>query len=78
MIVVPGLRDLAQHHQQGRLAGTITTAGGTAIAASADVGDERAVAELFDQAEKAFGGVDVVVNAAGRMDLARWSTSPPR
>jgi 3-oxoacyl-[acyl-carrier protein] reductase len=41
-----------------------------AIAVAADVADERAVAGLFDQAEQTFGGVDVVVNAAGLMLLA--------
>ena len=47
------------------------TSGGRAIAVRADVADERAVAALFDAAEAEFGGgVDVVVHAAGRMQLA--------
>jgi 3-oxoacyl-[acyl-carrier protein] reductase len=45
-------------------------AGARAIAVRADVADEQAVAALFDEAGTAFGGVDVVVNAAGRMALA--------
>ncbi|MFE5190907.1 SDR family oxidoreductase [Streptomyces sp. NPDC056628] len=45
-------------------------AGGQAIAVRADVADEHAVATLFDTAEEHFGGVDVVVHAAGRMALA--------
>ncbi|GAA4619178.1 SDR family oxidoreductase [Saccharopolyspora hordei] len=48
----------------------ITAAGGRAIAVQADITDEDAVAALFDQAEETFGGVDVVVNAAGRMALS--------
>ncbi len=48
----------------------ITAAGGQAIAAQADVADERAVEAVFDTAEKTFGGVDVVVHAAGIMYLA--------
>ncbi|WP_432186174.1 SDR family oxidoreductase [Streptomyces sp. Tue6028] len=48
----------------------ITEAGGRAIAVRADVADESAVAGLFDAAELAFGGVDVVVHAAGSMTLA--------
>ena len=48
----------------------ITAAGGTAIALRADVADERQVAALFDRAEEDLGGVDVVVNAAGRMALS--------
>ncbi|MGW0520054.1 SDR family oxidoreductase [Crossiella sp. NPDC003009] len=43
----------------------ITAAGGRAIAAQADVADEQAMTEVFDAAERAFGGVDVVVHAAG-------------
>lgn len=48
----------------------ITAAGGRAVAVQADVADETAVAALFDTAERTFGGVDVVVNAAGRMALS--------
>jgi 3-oxoacyl-[acyl-carrier protein] reductase len=47
----------------------IVKAGGQAIAVQADVADEKAVAGMFDAAERAFGGVDVVVNSAGRMKL---------
>jgi 3-oxoacyl-[acyl-carrier protein] reductase len=46
------------------------TSGVRAIAVRADVADEHAVAALFDAAEAEFGGVDVVVHAAGRMRLA--------
>ncbi|GAA1528841.1 SDR family oxidoreductase [Streptomyces albidochromogenes] len=48
----------------------ITAAGGQAVAFRADVADESAVAALFDLAEETYGGVDVVVNAAGVMRLA--------
>ncbi|MCL6289110.1 SDR family oxidoreductase [Streptomyces sp. ID03-2B] len=48
----------------------ITAAGGEAFAQQADVADEVAVAALFDAAEETFGGVDVVVHAAGVMALA--------
>ncbi len=44
--------------------------GAKAIAFAADVADERAVADLFDETERAFGGIDVVVNAAGLLLLA--------
>lgn len=44
--------------------------GSKAIAVTADVADEKAVASVFDQAEQAFGGIDVVVNAAGVLSLA--------
>ncbi|RPF39028.1 SDR family oxidoreductase [Streptomyces sp. TLI_185] len=48
----------------------ITAHGRRAIAVQGDVADENAVAALFDQAEKEFGGVDVVVNSAGRLALS--------
>ncbi|WP_217143317.1 SDR family oxidoreductase [Streptomyces sp. AC627_RSS907] len=48
----------------------ITADGGRAIAVQADVAEEKEVSALFDRAEEEYGGVDVVVNAAGRMALA--------
>ncbi|MGZ3117215.1 SDR family oxidoreductase [Streptomyces sp. H62] len=48
----------------------ITEAGGRAIAVRADVAEEKEVAALFDRAEEEYGGVDVVVNSAGRMTLS--------
>ncbi|MFE1798419.1 MULTISPECIES: SDR family oxidoreductase [unclassified Streptomyces] len=50
--------------------GTITEAGGKAFAFRADVADENEVAALFDAAESTYGGIDVVVHAAGVMTLA--------
>ena len=49
---------------------SISAEGGTAIPVQADVADERDVAALFDRAEQEFGGIDVVVNSAGRMALS--------
>ncbi|WP_392966311.1 SDR family oxidoreductase [Streptomyces sp. LN245] len=48
----------------------IGEAGGQAVAFRADVAEEAEIAALFDTAEKTFGGVDVVVHAAGVMTLA--------
>ncbi|MFD1661798.1 SDR family oxidoreductase [Streptomyces caeni] len=48
----------------------INAAGGRAIPVQADVADEKAVATLFDRAEQEFGGVDAVVNCAGRLALS--------
>jgi 3-oxoacyl-[acyl-carrier protein] reductase len=44
--------------------------GGTALAVEANVADSTAVRGLFDQAESAYGGVDVLVNNAGIMGTA--------
>ncbi|MEU3898213.1 SDR family oxidoreductase [Streptomyces sp. NPDC045251] len=48
----------------------ITGSGGRAIAVAADVAEEKEIAALFDRAEAEYGGVDVVVNSAGRMTLS--------
>lgn len=53
------------------LAHGIEQAGGRALTAQADVADPAAVRRMFEAAETAFGGVDVVVNNAGIMQLAR-------
>ncbi|GII59871.1 3-oxoacyl-ACP reductase [Planotetraspora thailandica] len=45
----------------------ITAADGTAMAVRADLAKEDEVATLFDTAEEAFGGVDIVVHAGGVM-----------
>src|SRR5215471_3704481 len=51
------------------LASKIEQAGGRAVTAQADVRDPAAVARMFDTADAAFGGVDVLVNNAGIMHL---------
>ncbi len=56
----------------------IEAAGGRAVSARADVADPAAVARMFDAAEAAFGGVDVLVNTAGTMDLATIAESDDR
>jgi 3-oxoacyl-[acyl-carrier protein] reductase len=53
------------------LAKKINANGGRAITVQADVSKPADVARLFDAAEKEFGGVDVLVNNAGIMPLAK-------
>ena len=53
----------------------IEAAGGRAVAAQADISDVAAVARMFDSAETAFGGVDVLINNAGIMNLATIADS---
>jgi 3-oxoacyl-[acyl-carrier protein] reductase len=48
----------------------IEAAGGKALAHQADIGDAEAVRKMFEAAETAFGGVDVLINNAGIMQLA--------
>lgn len=47
----------------------LETAGGRAIPVQADISDAAAVRRMFDAAEAACGGVDVLVNNAGIMKL---------
>ena len=57
------------------LARKIEGKGGRALTAKADVSDVKAVCRMFDDEEAAFGGVDVLVNNAGIMKLARIADS---
>jgi 3-oxoacyl-[acyl-carrier protein] reductase len=57
------------------LAKKIEAKGGRAVTAKADVSDPGAVRGMFDAAEAAFGGIDVLVNNAGIMKLARIADS---
>src|SRR4030081_2726629 len=57
------------------LARKIESKDGRALTAKADVSDVRAVRGMFDAAEAAFGGVDVLVNNAGIMKLAKIADS---
>jgi 3-oxoacyl-[acyl-carrier protein] reductase len=51
----------------------IEAAGGRAIFRQADVADPAAVKALFDANDEAFGGVDVVVNNAGIMNVGPFA-----
>jgi 3-oxoacyl-[acyl-carrier protein] reductase len=53
----------------------IEARGGRALAARADVSEAGAVRHMFDATEKAFGGIDVLVNNAGIMKLAKIADS---
>lgn len=62
------------NYAQGRdeaeqVVAAIEAQGGRAVAVQADIGETSGVATLFDAAEQAFGGVDVLVNNAGTMKL---------
>jgi 3-oxoacyl-[acyl-carrier protein] reductase len=53
----------------------IEAAGGRAVTAQADIADAAAVERMFDAADAAYGGVDVLVNNAGIMRLATLAES---
>ncbi|CAK15387.1 SDR family oxidoreductase [Pseudomonas entomophila] len=54
---------------------SIEAAGGQALAIQADVADPVAVGVMFEEVERAFQGIDVVVNCAGVMQLASVADS---
>jgi 3-oxoacyl-[acyl-carrier protein] reductase len=56
-----------RHEEASKVTTAITRKNGHAIAIQADVGDPGAVEAAFTRTEQAFGGLDVVVNAAGIM-----------
>jgi 3-oxoacyl-[acyl-carrier protein] reductase len=60
----------SNNEEAGKVVAEITATGGAAIPVRADVASADAVARLFETAERVYGGVDVVVHAAGRMALS--------
>jgi 3-oxoacyl-[acyl-carrier protein] reductase len=54
----------------GSVVQRIEQQGGRALALQGDVSDPQTAKRLFDAAEEAYGGVDVLVNNAGIMSLA--------
>lgn len=54
----------------GAVAASLETAGGTAVPEVADVGDETAVGNAFDEVERQLGIATVVVHAAGVLYVA--------
>jgi 3-oxoacyl-[acyl-carrier protein] reductase len=52
------------------VAAEILAAGGTASAHQLDVTDQESVDRFVEQAERTYGRIDVLVNAAGRLDEA--------
>jgi 3-oxoacyl-[acyl-carrier protein] reductase len=53
--------------EAAKVVSSIVAAGGEATAIQADVADAVAVRRLFDETERIYGGVDVLVNNAGIM-----------
>ncbi len=64
-----------QQAEADALASQIEQAGGRALSAQGDISDPATFTKLFDRAEEAFGGVDVLVNNAGIMKLGSLADS---
>jgi len=68
VVVVDMIEDRAK-----KTAGEIEAAGGTALAVACDIRDEAAVQRMVEETVRAFGGVEVLVNAAGGYTMGRVS-----
>ncbi|HGM7333777.1 TPA: SDR family oxidoreductase [Stenotrophomonas maltophilia] len=64
-----------RHQEAEALATELIADGGQALALQADVANPQSVQSLFDAIEARFGGVDVVVNSAGVLELASLAES---
>jgi NAD(P)-dependent dehydrogenase (short-subunit alcohol dehydrogenase family) len=62
----------------GETADAVVTAGGRALPVVCDVRDPEAVAAAIAAVAEAFGGIDVVINNAGALDLRPTAKLPPK
>ncbi len=62
----------------GETADAVRRAGGRALALACDVRDPAAVASAIEAVAAEFGGIDVVVNNAGALDLRPTGQLPPK
>ena len=60
----------SNENEAGKAVTEVEEAGGQAYAVKGDVADEKDMAAVFAAAQERFGGLDVVVHAAGRMPLS--------
>ncbi len=51
---------------------TAKTIGGASIGVACDIGDEGAVARLFDTVASTFGKLDILINAAAIVPFVKW------
>jgi citronellol/citronellal dehydrogenase len=70
---------------QPKLPGTIFTAakdiedaGGKALAIACDIRDENQIAAAVEQAAKAFGGIDILINNASAINLTSTENTPAK
>jgi len=56
----------------------IRAAGGTALAIQCDLRDEEQIASAVSQAAEAFGGIDILINNAGAINLTPTEATPAK
>ncbi len=69
---------LARGDGLARVAGQVRAEGSRAVELRADVGDRAALVAAVGEAERALGGLDVVVVGAAAAAFGRFATIPPR
>ncbi|WP_029623734.1 SDR family oxidoreductase [Sphingomonas sp. PAMC 26617] len=77
LLVAEGVRVVLVARRRGRIDALVAELGDAAIALTADVGDAAAVANVFAEVERRFGGLDLLFNNAGLGVNARFEDSDP-
>ena len=77
LLVAEGVRVVLVARRRERIDALVAELGDAAIALTADVGDAAAVADVFAEIERRFGGIDLLFNNAGLGVNARFEDSDP-
>ncbi len=77
LLVSEGVRVVLVARRHERIAALVEDFGDAAVALTADVGDAAAVASVFAEVERRFGGLDLLFNNAGLGVNARFEASDP-
>jgi len=77
VLVSEGVRVVLVARRHERIAALVEDLGDAAVALTADVGDAAAVASVFAEVERRFGGLDLLFNNAGLGVNARFEASDP-
>ncbi len=77
LLVSEGVRVVLVARRHERIGALVEDLGDAAVALTADVGDAAAVASVFAEVERRFGGLDLLFNNAGLGVNARFEASDP-
>ena len=77
LLVAEGVRVVLVARRRDRIDALAAELGDAALALTADVGNAAAVADVFGEVERRFGGLDLLFNNAGLGVNARFEASDP-
>lgn len=77
LLVAEGVRVVLVARRRERIDELVAELGDAALALTADVGDAAAVADVFAEVERRFGGLDLLFNNAGLGVNAKFEASDP-